>query len=170
MPGRVPDFCITGDYTERGIKGAHGFMTEEVVDHERYLHVVPPELRDVAVLTEPFTIAEKAGHQIRQIVRSSALAHSPYPGTPQATRRYTPDSRGPGCRSVGLFGAMTLMVADCETFVYALAPAPNPGSDIVEAIGGKYYSQGRIPAETKQATLRSHPPGLRGNRCLASRL
>ena len=37
-----PDFCITGDYTERGIKGAHGFMTEEVVDHERYLHVVPP--------------------------------------------------------------------------------------------------------------------------------
>ena len=48
-----PDFCITGDYTERGIKGAHGFMTEEVVDHERYLHLVPPELRDVAVLTEP---------------------------------------------------------------------------------------------------------------------
>ncbi len=38
-----PDFCTTGDYTERGIKGAHGFMTEEVVDHERYLHVVPPE-------------------------------------------------------------------------------------------------------------------------------
>lgn len=54
-----PDFCSTGDYTERGIKEAHGFMTEEVVDHERYMHVVPPELRDVAVLTEPLTIAEK---------------------------------------------------------------------------------------------------------------
>ena len=63
-----PDFCITGDYTERGIKGAHGFMTEEVVDHERYLHVVPPALRDVAVLTEPLTIAEKARDQIRQFV------------------------------------------------------------------------------------------------------
>jgi threonine dehydrogenase-like Zn-dependent dehydrogenase len=35
--------------------------------------------------------------------------------------------------------------------VYALAPAPNPSSDIVEAIGGKYYSQGTVPAETKQA-------------------
>ena len=23
-----PDFCITGDFTERGIKGAHGYMTE----------------------------------------------------------------------------------------------------------------------------------------------
>ena len=30
-----PDFCNTGDYTERGIKGEHGFMTEYVVDHER---------------------------------------------------------------------------------------------------------------------------------------
>src|SRR5437588_1842373 len=63
-----PDFCITGDYTERGIKGAHGFITEEVVDHERYLHIVPQELRDVAVLTEPLTIAEKAANQARQIV------------------------------------------------------------------------------------------------------
>jgi glucose 1-dehydrogenase len=36
-----PDFCITGNYTERGIKEVHGFMTEEVVDHERYMHIVP---------------------------------------------------------------------------------------------------------------------------------
>ena len=28
------DFCFTGDFTERGIKGAHGFMTELVVDDE----------------------------------------------------------------------------------------------------------------------------------------
>src|SRR5215467_13782338 len=27
-----PDFCITDTYTERGITGAHGFMTEEVVE------------------------------------------------------------------------------------------------------------------------------------------
>src|SRR5438094_9795125 len=26
------DFCYTGDFTERGIKQAHGFMTELVVD------------------------------------------------------------------------------------------------------------------------------------------
>src|SRR3989441_11652101 len=63
-----PDFQITGDYTERGIKEEHGFMTEYVVDHERYMHVELPELRDVAVLTEPLTIAEKARDQILQIV------------------------------------------------------------------------------------------------------
>ena len=32
-----PDFCITGDFTERGIEGAHGYMTEFVVDDQRYM-------------------------------------------------------------------------------------------------------------------------------------
>ena len=26
------DFCYTGDFTERGIKGEHGFMADYVVD------------------------------------------------------------------------------------------------------------------------------------------
>ena len=33
-----PDFCITGDYHEHGIKDMDGFMTEFVVDAERYLN------------------------------------------------------------------------------------------------------------------------------------
>jgi len=32
-----------------------------------------------------------------------------------------------------------------------LPPAPNPASDIVEAIGATYYSQGKIPREALQA-------------------
>ena len=35
------DFCYTGDFRERGIKEAHGFMTEMVVDDEAYMNVVP---------------------------------------------------------------------------------------------------------------------------------
>ena len=54
-----PDFCTTGDYTERGIKGRHGFMTDEVIDDDKNMHVVPRSLADIAVLTEPLTIAEK---------------------------------------------------------------------------------------------------------------
>ena len=54
------DFCYTGDFRERGIKQLHGFMTSFVVDEERYMNVAPRELRDVAVLVEPLTIAEKA--------------------------------------------------------------------------------------------------------------
>jgi len=147
-----PDFCITGDYTERGIKGAHGFMTEEVVDHERYMHVVPPELRDVAVLTEPLTIAEKAANQARQIVdRLPWLKRD----LQEEARRHNPTAVVLGAGPVGLLGAMKLMAAGWQTFVYALAPAPNPSSDIVEAIGGQYGSQGRIAVE-KQKALFGH--------------
>ena len=62
-----PDFCITGDFTERGIKGAHGYMTEFVVDDQRYMVKVPKELREVAVLLEPLTVAEKAAEQVRAL-------------------------------------------------------------------------------------------------------
>src|SRR5271165_3049662 len=59
------DYCYTGEFTERGIKEAHGYMTEyAVVDYERYMTVVPPGLREIAVLAEPLTIAEKALAQI----------------------------------------------------------------------------------------------------------
>ena len=143
-----PDFCITGNYTERGIKGAHGFMTEEVVDHERYLHIVPRELRDVAVLAEPLTIAEKAANQARQIVDRLPWLERVLQ---EESRRLNPTALVLGAGPVGLLGAMKLRVTGWETFVYALAPAPNPSSDIVEAIGATYYSQGRIPQEAQQA-------------------
>jgi threonine dehydrogenase-like Zn-dependent dehydrogenase len=50
------DFCVTGDFTERGIKMTHGFMTEYFVEEEKHLNVVGKELRDVAVLVEPLTL------------------------------------------------------------------------------------------------------------------
>jgi len=53
------DFCFTGDFTERGIKEHHGFMAQFIVDDEKYMNPVPQNLRDVAVLVEPLTIAEK---------------------------------------------------------------------------------------------------------------
>ena len=38
------DFCFTGDFTERGIKGRHGFMAQFVVDDEQYMNPVPIDL------------------------------------------------------------------------------------------------------------------------------
>lgn len=61
------DFCYTGKFTERGINQRHGYMTEFVVEDQRYLNPVPRTLRDVAVLVEPLTIAEKGITQLKQI-------------------------------------------------------------------------------------------------------
>ncbi|MGH9943939.1 MAG: alcohol dehydrogenase catalytic domain-containing protein, partial [Pyrinomonadaceae bacterium] len=58
------DFCFTGDFSERGIKERHGYMTEFFADDEQYLNVVPGPLREVGVLVEPLTIAEKALAQV----------------------------------------------------------------------------------------------------------
>ena len=63
------DYCITGEYTERGIFGAHGFLAEHFVEEERFLFHVPEALRSVAVLTEPLTIAEKGLRQYLSIQR-----------------------------------------------------------------------------------------------------
>src|SRR5499425_1764292 len=62
-----PDFCVTGDYTERGIKGADGFLTDYVVDDEAYLVKVPRALAEVAVLVEPLSVVTKALDQAHQI-------------------------------------------------------------------------------------------------------
>lgn len=54
------DMCLKGGYTERGLKGQHGFLSERYVEDEAFLIKVPPELGDLAVLLEPMSVAEKA--------------------------------------------------------------------------------------------------------------
>ena len=61
------DFCVKGDYTERGIKGAHGYMCEHYVEKQGNLVRIPKEIKDPAVMLEPFSIVEKAVMQIWKI-------------------------------------------------------------------------------------------------------
>jgi threonine dehydrogenase-like Zn-dependent dehydrogenase len=131
------DFCFTGDFSERGIKSLHGFMTELVVDDERYMHVVPRALRDVAVLVEPLTIAEKALIQVDQVQQRLPWTCDVQPGQPRLTcHRAVVIGAGP----VGLLGAMALVGRGFDTAVYSREPAPNPKADLVAAIGARYFS------------------------------
>jgi threonine dehydrogenase-like Zn-dependent dehydrogenase len=54
------DMCLTGEYKEHGIKGLHGFASEYCVSDADFLVKVPDAFKDVAVLLEPTSIAEKA--------------------------------------------------------------------------------------------------------------
>lgn len=131
------DFCSTNDYTERGIKERHGFLTEIVVDDERYLNVVPRDLREVGVLVEPLTIAEKALAQVRRIQQRLPWA-CPTPASPDrganACRRALVLGAGP----VGLLGAMALATEGFETFVYSRGGADSPRGRLVREIGGTF--------------------------------
>ena len=129
------DFCFTGEFRERGIKEEHGFMTEFVVDDERYMNVVPAGLRDVGVLVEPLTIAEKALAQVWQVQQRLPWACAFTPGEPRA---YCHHAVVIGAGPVGLLGAMALVNAGFDTTVYSRGAAPNAKADIVAAIGGHY--------------------------------
>jgi threonine dehydrogenase-like Zn-dependent dehydrogenase len=144
------DFCTTGDFTERGIKGAHGFMTEYVVDDARYMNPVPRALRPVAVLVEPLTIAAKALRQLWQVELRLPWLDS--------TRPWTERGRGVhalvlGAGPVGLLGAMSFRAAGCDTYVYSREQPTDPKAMLVSAIGANYICAEVDPVDGLPARL-----------------
>lgn len=130
------DFCHTGDYTERGIKEAHGFLTEYAVDDERFLVRVPKPLADVAVLIEPLTVIAKAFAQSHAI-----FDRLPYEGGP---RRGLILGAGP----IGLLGAMAAIADGLETVVYSRGPENGERADLVRAFGASFVSADTQPLES----------------------
>jgi glucose 1-dehydrogenase len=138
------DFCFTGDFQERGIKERHGFMAQFVVDDEKYMNVVPKDMREVAVLVEPLTIAEKGLTQVWQVQQRLPWGCPIAPGKAAAhCHRAVVLGAGP----VGLLGAMALANQDFDTYVYSREPTPNPKSQLVESIGAHYISSENIAPE-----------------------
>ncbi len=136
-----PDFCLTGTYREHGIMGMHGFMTEFVVDEARYMRKAPPGIRDVAVLVEPLTIAEKAFIQAEQI-----QMRLPW-------NKPAPQAVVLGAGPVGLLGAMALRVRGCDVTVYSREREPDSRADITRAIGGHYISSSECTIDQMAAGI-----------------
>jgi threonine dehydrogenase-like Zn-dependent dehydrogenase len=122
------DFCITGNFRERGIKEADGFMTEMIVEDERYLVRVPRTLADVGVLVVPLTIAAKAAVELEAILRR-------YPWEPTGLRALVL-----GAGPIGILGAMMLVARNVDTFVYSLEPADSDRARLVRSFGAEYVS------------------------------
>jgi threonine dehydrogenase-like Zn-dependent dehydrogenase len=137
------DFCSTWTFTERGINQYHGYMTECFVDEDRYLTYVPSELRDIAVLVEPLTVAEKGLAQVwktqQRLPWNKAATHEP---------------RGTGLNAVvlgagpvGILGAMALVVNGFKTYVYSRSKKPNSKADLVESFGAEYISSEQMSVD-----------------------
>jgi glucose 1-dehydrogenase len=131
-----PDFCLTGDYTERGIKGADGFLTDYVVDNEAYLLEVPRALADVAVLVEPLTVVTKALGQAHAIFN-----RLPYDPGPQAGLVL-------GAGPIGLLAAMVLVANGFETLVYSRDSEESKRAELVRSLGAHYASSTLHPMES----------------------
>lgn len=132
-----PDFCVTGKFTERGIGGRHGFMTERVVDDQQYMIAVPASLREVGVLVEPLTIAEKAMIEVGEVQDRLPWLQ---PGGPAPKTATVPQAVVLGAGPVGLLGAMALLRRGFKTWVYSLEPDDSPKALWVRSVGGFYLS------------------------------
>jgi threonine dehydrogenase-like Zn-dependent dehydrogenase len=68
---QIGAYDVTTDetYYERGINLRHGYLTERFVDDQEYIVKVPPALKEVGVLLEPTSIAEKGIEQAYEIQR-----------------------------------------------------------------------------------------------------
>jgi threonine dehydrogenase-like Zn-dependent dehydrogenase len=127
------DFCVSGRYRERGIREADGFMTELIVEEERYLVRVPPTLADVGVLVEPLTVAAKGSLELGTILRR-------FPWEPMGVRALVL-----GAGPIGLLAAMMLEARHIQTWVYSREPKNSPRAELVRAFGGNYVSGGDTP-------------------------
>ena len=125
------DFCITNEFSERGIVRADGYLAEQVLEEERYLIRVPDALRDVAVLVEPLSVVSKAVEEYAEIHTRFAFE--------------APKSRGLvlGAGAIGLLGAMTLRSQGLETYVFAREPEDGARAALIARLGCRYVSSGR---------------------------
>lgn len=131
------DFCYTGQYTERGIMKQHGYMTEFVAEDARYVNPVPGALRDVAVLVEPLTIAEKGVTQLWEIQSRLPWAVADASGKPTGRGR---NALVLGAGPVGILGAMKLMLDGFNTTVYSRIPPAGDVTSLIESIGAKFVA------------------------------
>lgn len=125
--GGQSDFCADLAYTEFGIIGRHGFMTELFVEEPERLVGVPPHLEAVGILTEPLSVVEKALQQAEAIQRR---IESWVPRTALVL----------GAGPIGILGTLLLRSRGMEVVTVARRPAPNAPSAILEAAGARYAS------------------------------
>ncbi len=119
-----PDMCIEGNYRERGIRGVHGFLREYLAEDSSFLVKVPSELRGVAVLTEPTSIATKG---IEQAIEFHNRSANPINITVVL-----------GAGPLGLLSTALLRLQDFNTYVLDIVPRSSPKVHLIEAIGATY--------------------------------
>jgi glucose 1-dehydrogenase len=135
------DFCSTGDYRERGITGAHGYMCERFTERAEHLIRIPEDLRDVAVLLEPFSILERTYRLIYQV--QERLVWEP--------ERVIITGAG----NMGVIAAFLGGLRDLDLLVYSRGEQPDTISRTLEQVGCSYVDSEKRTLQEAAATFGS---------------
>ena len=127
------DMAPDGEYHERGIVGADGYMSEYFVSDAEYLLSIPESLAPLGFLVEPLSIAAKA-------VEVAAAARSSFTWEPESAAVL-------GNGNLGLLTLAFLKHAEGYDRLYCLGrrDRPDPTIDIIEALGATYVDSRETP-------------------------
>ena len=132
------DMCMNGQYTERGIKGRHGYASERYRIHPDYLVAVDPALGILGVLLEPTTVVAKAWDHIEKIGRRAAWT----PKTVLIT----------GAGPIGLLAALLATQRGYRTYVLdRVTEGRKP--EMVRRLGATYVPSGDLGEAAAEADI-----------------
>jgi len=120
------DMCRNGQYTERGIKEIHGFMSERWRIEPGYAMKVDPSLGILGVLLEPTTVVAKAWEHTLVVGRRAFWE----PKTVLVT----------GAGPIGLLGALLGRQLGLEVHVLDQTET-GPKPELVRALGATYHTR-----------------------------
>ena len=119
------DFCRNGRYTERGIKGLHGYGSERWRIEPEFAVKLDPELGPLGVLMEPTTVVAKAWEQIDRVLTRATIE----------PERVLVTGAGP----IGLLAALLARQRGYSVTVLDRA-TEGPKPDLVRDLGATYHS------------------------------
>jgi len=121
------DMTTDDTYFERGINLRHGFLTDYVVDDPEYIIRVPENLREVGVLMEPMSVAQKAIEQAYRIQ--------------QRLRVWKPIRAAVlGASTLGLLATLVLRLRGLDVTTFGNTMPPFLNSQILEELDARYIS------------------------------
>ncbi len=125
------DLCTSGLYTERGIKGRHGYLSEFYVESPEWIFKIPRAVKDIGVLLEPMSVVEKG------IVQAFGI---------QRRIHWKPRTAVVlGAGPVGLLAAAILAIRGLRTVVAGREPGSDLRTRLVPQLGAQYLSVERLP-------------------------
>jgi glucose 1-dehydrogenase len=123
----LQDMTTDNQYFERGINLRHGYLTEYYVEDEEFVVKIPQGLREVGVLLEPMTVAQKGITQAYEIQRRLKVWRP---------RRAAVMGTG----TLGLLASLVLRLRGLDVTAFGRTPKPYLNADLLDAIGASYVN------------------------------
>src|SRR5574339_188120 len=123
----LQDMTTDSEYYERGINLRHGYLTEYYVEDEEFVVKVSKGLKEVGVLLEPMTVAQKGITQAYEIQRRLKVWRP---------RRAAVMGTG----TLGLLASLVLRLRGLDVTTFGRTARPYLNADLLDQIGARYVN------------------------------